>query len=290
MGIVSFAIGLSAYAVNAVQFGIDQMPGASADELSAYIHWFVWVFFAGDLTGALTNLLGYCVPIASNKYVVCAIQLMLPNVLLSLALCCMLYQPRGLIIEKGGCNSLMTVFKVLKFATTHKYPVNRRAITYCEDEIPSRIDFAKDKYGGPYSTEEVEDVKTFFRIIIVIALTIALCVPLGLFGVSFVSILAREAHRSCTVVGLQLPYSMSALAVTLIPLYTFVIYPLVKKKMLTMLQRVTLAAALTVILSGAILTFNTIKHAMDPHIACMFTSSSRAHLMKLDLWMAFPSS
>ncbi len=103
------AIGLSAYAVNAVQFDIDQIPGASADEISAYIHWFVWVLFAGDLTGALTNLLSYCVPIASNIYNVCAIQLMVPNVLLSLALCCMLYQPRWLII--GLCNSLMTVLR-----------------------------------------------------------------------------------------------------------------------------------------------------------------------------------
>ena len=36
-------------------------------------------------------------------------------------------------------------------------------MTYCEDELPSRIDFGKNKYGGPFSTEQVEDVKTVLR-------------------------------------------------------------------------------------------------------------------------------
>ena len=31
----------------------------------------------------------------------------------------------------------------------------------CEDEPPSHIDFGKNKCGGPFSTEQVEDIKTF---------------------------------------------------------------------------------------------------------------------------------
>ena len=34
-----------------------------------------------------------------------------------------------------------------------------------EDELPSRIDFGKSKYGGPFTTEKVEYVKTFLRLI-----------------------------------------------------------------------------------------------------------------------------
>uniref|UniRef100_A0A1X7TES3 Uncharacterized protein n=1 Tax=Amphimedon queenslandica TaxID=400682 RepID=A0A1X7TES3_AMPQE len=29
-------------------------------------------------------------------------------------------------------------------------------------EAPSRLDLGKDKYGGPFTKEEVEDVKTVF--------------------------------------------------------------------------------------------------------------------------------
>ena len=39
------------------------------------------------------------------------------------------------------------------------------AFIYCKDELPSRIDFGKSKYGGPFTTEQVEDVKTFLRFI-----------------------------------------------------------------------------------------------------------------------------
>ena len=40
-----------------------------------------------------------------------------------------------------------------------------RQRTYCEDELPSCIDFGKSKYGGTFTFEQVEDVKTFFRLI-----------------------------------------------------------------------------------------------------------------------------
>ena len=35
-------------------------------------------------------------------------------------------------------------------------------------EVPSRLDLAKNRYGGPFTTEEVEDVKTFGRILLVL--------------------------------------------------------------------------------------------------------------------------
>jgi peptide/histidine transporter 3/4 len=47
----------------------------------------------------------------------------------------------------------------------HKHPERRSAFTYCEDELPSRLDFGKSKYGGPFTTEQVEDVKIFFGIL-----------------------------------------------------------------------------------------------------------------------------
>ena len=40
----------------------------------------------------------------------------------------------------------------------------RSALTYWENKLPSRIDLGKRKYGGPFTTEEVEDVKTFLQL------------------------------------------------------------------------------------------------------------------------------
>ena len=60
------------------------------------------------------------------------------------------------------------VIKVLNFARKHSYALQRSAFTYCDDERPSRLDFAKERFGGPFTTEQVEDVKTFFRIVLVL--------------------------------------------------------------------------------------------------------------------------
>ena len=43
--------------------------------------------------------------------------------------------------------------------------MRRSAFTYCEDELPSRMDLGKHKYGGPFTTKEVEDVKAFWGIL-----------------------------------------------------------------------------------------------------------------------------
>ena len=62
------------------------------------------------------------------------------------------------------------VYKVLNFARKNKYPIRRygSAFTFCDDFKPSRIDFAKERYGGPFTSPQVEDVKTFQRIVIVL--------------------------------------------------------------------------------------------------------------------------
>ena len=44
-------------------------------------------------------------------------------------------------------------------------PVQRSAFTYCEDDLPSGLDLGKNKYGGPFTTEQVEDVKAFYGIL-----------------------------------------------------------------------------------------------------------------------------
>jgi peptide/histidine transporter 3/4 len=65
-------------------------------------------------------------------------------------------------------NPYRMVIKVLNFAWIHKYPLQRSAFTYCDDERPSRFDYAKESYGGPFTTEQVEDVKTFLKIMIIL--------------------------------------------------------------------------------------------------------------------------
>ena len=65
-------------------------------------------------------------------------------------------------------NPFKVVFSVLIYAWKHKYPVNRSAFTYWESDVPSRIDLGKHKFGGPFTNEQVEDVKTLLQLLIFI--------------------------------------------------------------------------------------------------------------------------
>ena len=82
-------------------------------------------------------------------------------------LCCSLFllAPKWLIIEPNYCpQSLKIIYQVLKFAAKHKAPLNRSALTYWEEDVPSRMDLGKSRYGGPFTTEQVEDVKSILRL------------------------------------------------------------------------------------------------------------------------------
>ena len=75
------------------------------------------------------------------------------------------YKKLWFLIDIARTNPYKLVYKVTKFARQHKVPVRRSALTYCEDDIPSGLDLGKAKYGGPFTTEGVVNVKAFYRIL-----------------------------------------------------------------------------------------------------------------------------
>ena len=61
---------------------------------------------------------------------------------------------------------------MIKFAKKREHPLRHSAFgllsIVSNDYLPSRIDFAKQRFGGSFTTEQVENVKTFLRIVIVL--------------------------------------------------------------------------------------------------------------------------
>ena len=96
----------------------------------------------------------------------CLVWTVIQAVLLSIALVLdSLLSKDWLTVEPSTSNPFKLVARVLKYAWTHKYPGFRSAFTYQDHKRHSKIDYAQAIYGGPFSTEQVEDVKTFLRII-----------------------------------------------------------------------------------------------------------------------------
>ena len=154
------AVGYGGFQANVIQFGIDQLHDASTKEITSFILWYVWTFYGDGFT--IFFVLG-CLP--KQYWIIGDLILCL---YLSMALSSMLMFNHWLVKEPVTQNPFKLVYNVVRYAIKHKHPECRSAFTYCEDEPPSRIDFGKSKYGGPFTTEQVEDVKTFLRVILII--------------------------------------------------------------------------------------------------------------------------
>ena len=151
--------GIVSFSANIIQFSIDQLHDAPTDDSVLYIHWHVWSCYAG----LLPIKLGFTIGEFFFIYSVCFISL--PLLFLGVSLCIQRYKRHWFLIDSGSRNPYKLVYKVLKFAKDHTYPIRCSAFTYCEDELPSRLDLGKKKYGGPFTTEQVEDVKAFLGIL-----------------------------------------------------------------------------------------------------------------------------
>ena len=153
--VASLGIGYSMFQANIIQFGIDQLTDASTDEIVSFINWYAWSYISS------ATIINFAYQCTSPQYSFIA-SLML-CVALSVVASSLFLCNKVLIKEPVTQNPFKLIYRVLKYALKHKYAQQRSAFTYCEDELPTRLDFGKSKYGGPFTTEQVEDVKTFFR-------------------------------------------------------------------------------------------------------------------------------
>ena len=170
----------------AIQFGIDQLEGASSIVLSAFIYWYFmierlslllysWIcyvlnwIFASSLGVIKTSIM---IKVGWNLFVAVWV-----SIVLVIKNCCMLSwfsigdrMPNDIQTKdprSGTSNPYRLIYNVLRYAQKHTYPARRSSLTYWEDKIPSRIiiDLGKSKYGGPFTDEEVENTKTFLHLI-----------------------------------------------------------------------------------------------------------------------------
>ena len=285
-----FILGISGFAVNALPFGTDQMLDSSTEEISAFVYWFVWALYVGDVIAIIEDLIPACTHLQVIEADV--LQSLIPVSLSSLALCCDFLFKKRLTIEPVGPNPFKLVFGVLKFATTHKRPIRRSAFTHCEDERPSRIDYAKSKYGGPFTTEEVEDVKTCLRMLVIVLCMSTFLVPSWMYQFSFDNLYTHFARPSeitqCYDVLISLTYSIPSIIFVSIPLYEALIHNVARKwiPMASTIKRIGINILFTIVLSLITLSIDTAGHLHNHSLPCMFRSNGSSPVIETNyIWV-----
>ena len=240
---------------NIVQFGTDQLCDAPTRYSVYFICAYYWTDSLGQILTAATNIPGHDITVIKNENIIAIDRLRgcLIGVGLGLSIiltCIVIYvvykkKSKWFVFEKCTHNPYTLVLKVVSFAIKHKKPIRRSAFTFCDNERPSRLDFGKQRYGGPYTTEHVEDVKVMinmFKIILTIGPVFILEAAACFSFIKHISLtkpneLANPVFRIFIRRGLILPLCK----VLFIPVWICILKPLLSKYYPNMFKRMGMA-------------------------------------------------
>ena len=240
-------VGTCACIVTALPLGLDQMPDASSSSISSYITWFAWSLLLGFFLDEILDLLEKkFLNLEINESYLRLFCALFSTICMSMVLVLnFAFSPKWLIIEPKSHQSLKTIYQVLKFAAKHKAPLDRSALTYWEEDIPSRIDTGKSKYGGPFSVEEVEDVKTILRLFVISLPIFFICLFLTFRIHKYGSLQAPSAANvsdmhstSLAVITFSLLHHPLTYAIAVTFVFEFLVYPLVWYRLPSILKRI----------------------------------------------------
>ena len=288
-GLIFLVLGFAGYEANFIQFGIDQLVDAPSEYLGLFVHWVTWFIMLGTTFAQLNfSLLNHCY---DNVSVQRAIQ-SLP--LVSLALLVVLlaasrWKRHWFIKEPARSNPYRTVVKVLNFARRHRHPIGHSDVMYDEHTEPTRMDFAKERYGGPFTTEQVEDVKTFLRILVILLAlgpVFACEVIAGPVLPIFIQHIIKQSKNqtTCSVkeVMIDTDSIKSVATAVLFPVYVWLIYSIMRGCIPKTFTRITVGIAILV--AGLICMFSMellahlLHHKHHKYgVRCMFTKIEKEH-------------
>ena len=213
---IMMGAGLAAFQANLFLFGIDQLIDASSAEIKSYISWYIITIFGCNVTLCVTT---FC----THEYVA----VLAVTVCLTLAVISNYFLNTWLIKEQITENMLPLILKVVHF--TVKSKCQKKKICLERQGILSNFNVAKSVYNGPFNSEQVEDVKTLFRVMLVIvAFIIASCGEPSVDNMYDLTISPLEGSLSqrCFL-AVSLKYSNTLFGVVAVLVYQVFIDPFV---------------------------------------------------------------
>ena len=258
---VGLIVGFCAYFVTALQLGLDQMPDASASSITSFITCYVVSITIGCLLSAIMhNIIHFCTDQQQIQLSYKQIWFLILSLSSSLTLISDIFlTPKWLIVEPRSAQSLKMIYQVLKFAAKHKSPLNRSAFTYWEEDIPSRIDLGKSKYGGPFTTEQVEDVKTTLQLLLV-SLSMCVIMSSGFFCPN-IALTSKTELDVCEVNILRLFTYSSLWWIIIVTLFhEFVIFPLARNMLPSILKKIGIVSLVATAISLLCLILKVVEY------------------------------
>ena len=162
---ILLSLSYTCFTIAIIPFGMDQLQGASHSHYRSFLYWWYWTF---DIGAIISNTPKYC---QNQVELGASIKAEIAIVCLSAALILDALFCHWFVIEpKSSKNSIRKFFQILCEALLKKKWHNVPSSLRHELELKqlSKLDLMKKCYGGKYETEEVDDMCTFFRVLLML--------------------------------------------------------------------------------------------------------------------------
>ena len=224
------AIGFGGFLSNIIHLGVDQLIDASASEITSFISWYTLTFYA---SGTTLHFVTDCVTDKDTFY----IEVFFVAVCLTIVLCLDSLFHHILVNEPVvHGKSLRVIMGVIRYTIRNRYlRYNLTATCTTNNVTPSRFDVAKHMHGGPFTSQQVDNVRTFLWVLAIIAtcsLVFGSMEPLHLVQEKIEHHWIQEERGADTRLcykNLTLRYSQQFIVIAFTILYEFVIHPLFHK-------------------------------------------------------------
>ena len=268
---IFYCFGAILFLSHIVQFGTDQLCDAPTRYSVYFICVYYWTNSFGQLLTAATNVPGHEIAL-NQRYNIIAIDSLkgsLIGLLLSVSISfsnivmCFVCKKksRWFIFEKCTQNPYLLFYKVVYFAINHKKPIRRSAFIFCKNESPSRLEFGKQRYGGPFTTEQVEDVKVMLNMFKIILTSGPLFTLESAACLSFLnhvthSITYYEVSNPAYAMFIEYGFIVPLCKVLCIPVWICIFKPLLSRYYPNMFKRMGITKSFIAYLVYDILDYN----------------------------------
>ncbi len=302
-------LAMSGILSNSLQFGLDQLPDASTSAVTSYINWNTWVCF---LAGSVYVITQWC----NCGFYTEALSYILQPLMCTVILLADFFASHWLVKEPVTHNPLKLIYQVIRYAVKNKHPRLRSAFTYWEDKPYTRLDLGKVKFGGPFTTEQVEDVKTFFRLVAVMVAGLPwMTVMASMYTVMNTKLVyyyedkgyipdcsdaSATSYLTNCYQRMKVQFLDHLVVVLLVPVVEFILYPLQTYKSCCLkghiMQKLVLGATLLLLHAATLLSMEVAGgHFLDPkhNATCMLVANKHTASQDLTIkipvtWLALP--
>ena len=291
--------GVSGFYSNIVQFSLDQLEDAPSHVLGIFLHWCVWVDLFGETVIHVLFALISCKSLSNLPKVVGVCLSGALFAIMSILLVFHIIKKQWFIATNAHYNPYKMVVNVLQYVRTHKYPIRHSALHWTNGERPSRCDFAKNCYGGPFTSCQVEDVKTLGRLVLLllaIGPVFTVSISTSFFVYPLFSLHVTGQTKECTWQWFLVESGTLSYAVGIVcfPVVMWVVYCVLRNRVPKIIRRLEIGIFLSILGMFSMLVIDLIGHSLreNTNSNCMFLKTYSNSFPALQLpWyvLLFPS-